>query len=392
MINELDLGTPDWVEFYNPEDYAISVNGWRLLAYRAAVTLAATYVFPTLTLSSGAYVVLREGSGTNTASELYVGSSDMPWANASGGAAALSDSAGIGIDFARWGESFVTPPWGTGWRSSNPSSPLVGSTLGRDASSIDTDRGSDWTSQLPTPGGRNSTALPICYELATSVSPRAGSYVQASPAPNCAGGLYVAGTQVTLTAYPATGYAFSYWAGSVLDTKSSVTVVMDGHKAVTAYFVTVPTRTYRVHMPIVLLDRYVPGPMPLPTPTATPRQPEQRILNPSFENEEGSELPHTDYPAGYSVSRAHSGARWVRLGIASGANVYSYSSAQQAVEIPVDATRADPSFYYWPESSMADSDRIYFCILRASDDFELACDVWMEYHQDWRVYSASPLP
>ena len=47
---------------------------------------------------------------------------------------------------------------------------------------------------------------------------------------------------------------------------------------------------------------------------------------------------------------------------------------------------------YWPVSSVADSDRIYFCILRASDDFELACDVWMEYHQDWRVYSASPLP
>jgi len=392
VINELDLGTPDWVEFYNPEDHAVSMIGWRLLAYRAEGTLAATYVFPTFTLSSGAYVVLREGSGTNTASELYVGSSDIPWATASGGAAALSDSAGIGIDFARWGESFVTPPWGTGWSGSNPSSPLVGSTLGRDASSIDTDRGSDWTSQLPTPGGRNSTALPICYELATSFSPCAGGYVQASPAPNCAGGLYVAATQVTLAAYPAAGYAFSYWAGSVSDTNSSITLVMDGHKAVTAHFVAVPARTYLVYMPIVLLDHYVPGPTPMPTPTATPRQPGQWIVNPSFETDEGWEIPHTDYPAGYSISRAHSGARSIRLGIASGANVYSYSSVQQAVEIPADATRADLSFYYFPVNSVADNDRIYFCILRASDDFELGCEVWMEYHQDWHVHSASLLP
>lgn len=89
VVNELDLGTPDWVEFYNPEDHAVSMTASRLLAYRADSALATTYVFLTFTLASGAHVVLREGSGTNTATDRYTSSSDMPWANASNGAARL---------------------------------------------------------------------------------------------------------------------------------------------------------------------------------------------------------------------------------------------------------------------------------------------------------------
>jgi hypothetical protein len=73
------------------------------------------------------------------------------------------------------------------------------------------------------------------YTLSVIVNPsQAGSV---SPA----GGEYESGEQVTLTATPASGYKFDYWrdlASSSSDTVTSntVTITMNAHKAITAYF------------------------------------------------------------------------------------------------------------------------------------------------------------
>ena len=48
---------------------------------------------------------------------------------------------------------------------------------------------------------------------------------------------YPAGTQVTLTAIPATGYAFSHWSGDASGTSNPLTVTMDGPKNITANFI-----------------------------------------------------------------------------------------------------------------------------------------------------------
>ncbi len=75
----------------------------------------------------------------------------------------------------------------------------------------------------------------------------------------------------------------------------------------------------------------------------------------------------------------------MRLGLAPGGNLYSYSSVQQTVEIPNWATRAELSFYYFPLMALDDGDRIYFCVLRASDNTILQWSFWTDAHQAWNL-------
>ena len=68
------------------------------------------------------------------------------------------------------------------------------------------------------------------YTLTTSVSPSGGGSV----AP--AGGTYAAGSQVTLTATPTSGYNFSNWGGDASGNQNPVTITMSSNKSITAYF------------------------------------------------------------------------------------------------------------------------------------------------------------
>jgi len=71
------------------------------------------------------------------------------------------------------------------------------------------------------------------YTLTTSVSPSGGGSV--SPT----GGTYAAGSQVTLTATPASGYSFSNWGGDASGSQNPITITMNSNKSITAYFTTV---------------------------------------------------------------------------------------------------------------------------------------------------------
>ena len=74
------------------------------------------------------------------------------------------------------------------------------------------------------------TILPV-YTLSTSVSPPSTGSVSPSA------GSYVAGTSVSLTATPASGYyVFSHWGGHASGTQNPVTITMNSNKNVTAYF------------------------------------------------------------------------------------------------------------------------------------------------------------
>jgi len=70
------------------------------------------------------------------------------------------------------------------------------------------------------------------YTLTTSVSPAGAGTVSLNPA----GGVYTAGTQVTLTATPNSGYVFSNWTGDLTGTTNPATIIMDSNKTVTAVF------------------------------------------------------------------------------------------------------------------------------------------------------------
>ena len=77
---------------------------------------------------------------------------------------------------------------------------------------------------------------PVTYSLSVGVSPSGGGSVSVSPA----GGEYDPGTQVTLTAAPASGYSFVNWTGdvsTVADVNSASAVIsMDDDYSFTANF------------------------------------------------------------------------------------------------------------------------------------------------------------
>jgi len=81
----------------------------------------------------------------------------------------------------------------------------------------------------------NFRAATKTYTLTVNISPSGAGSVSPS------GGNYESGTQVTLTASPASGYSFDYWSGSASGATSTITVTMNSNKSVTANFKTAPS-------------------------------------------------------------------------------------------------------------------------------------------------------
>jgi len=76
----------------------------------------------------------------------------------------------------------------------------------------------------------NFKASTQTYTLTTNVSPSGAGSVSPS------GGEYESDVQVTLTASPASGYAFDHWSGGASGTTSTITITMDSDKSLTARF------------------------------------------------------------------------------------------------------------------------------------------------------------
>jgi hypothetical protein len=114
------------------------------------------------------------------------------------------------------------------------------------------------------------------------------------------------------------------------------------------------------------------------------------IINPSFETNEAWQIPRTAYPGGYSTEQVHTGSRSMRLGITSGDNIYSWSSCQQAIQMPTGLAQADLSFYYFP---MIDTpgDWLYVCILDANSEVTLQCESWIAPNGSWQQRTFSLL-
>jgi uncharacterized repeat protein (TIGR02543 family) len=77
-----------------------------------------------------------------------------------------------------------------------------------------------------------SYSMSSSHTLTIVTSPSAGGSVVRSPN----AGSYTAGTTITLTATPATGYSFTGWSGDLSGTKNPETITMDTDKTVTASF------------------------------------------------------------------------------------------------------------------------------------------------------------
>ena len=86
-------------------------------------------------------------------------------------------------------------------------------------------------------GNKSITAhfVQACYPLTLVVNPANGGLVNVQPQPNC-GSAYIAGTLITLTPIPASGYHFSNWSGAIGGSDNPRTLAMDGNKSITAHF------------------------------------------------------------------------------------------------------------------------------------------------------------
>ncbi|MCA9321500.1 MAG: lamin tail domain-containing protein [Planctomycetes bacterium] len=145
VINECFLGVPDYCEIANFGPSAVSIAGWTLIMTDDP-TVVTTFVFPANTvLQPGEIAVVAEST---TAPTVPVGvqrfvTSNINWAQGSGGTAALNDNANVGQDYVVFGNATNIP-------GGNPLSPFSGSVnpatnvLARNGL-IDTNTAADWT-------------------------------------------------------------------------------------------------------------------------------------------------------------------------------------------------------------------------------------------------------
>jgi hypothetical protein len=80
------------------------------------------------------------------------------------------------------------------------------------------------------------------YTLTVNVSPSGSGTVALSP--GVPGNQYASGSTVTLTANPASGYAFDYWSGDLTGSTNPTTITMNADKSVTANFEEIPIVHY----------------------------------------------------------------------------------------------------------------------------------------------------
>ncbi|TFG92966.1 MAG: hypothetical protein E4H11_08800, partial [Myxococcales bacterium] len=74
---------------------------------------------------------------------------------------------------------------------------------------------------------------PAAAQYSVTVQPASGGSVTLSPP----GGVYAAGTLLTVTAVPTTGYRFGSWSGALSGTSNPTTLVVDANKTLAASFV-----------------------------------------------------------------------------------------------------------------------------------------------------------
>lgn len=161
VINEVFTGNPDYVELYNAGSTSVDLAGWSLEATGCGSSL---HVLPSFTLAPGAYVEVIDGSGSDTADTLFLGS-NICWNPDEPGSAGLSDPVS-GVDFARWGGSTTPPPTGTAWSGTSAAAPPWTAALGRDPASTDTDSAQDWCVQAESaPGPNRGCGLVVINEV-----------------------------------------------------------------------------------------------------------------------------------------------------------------------------------------------------------------------------------
>ncbi|MBI5666582.1 MAG: lamin tail domain-containing protein [Chloroflexi bacterium] len=191
VCTEVCDGTGDTVELYNAGTTPVDITNWRLTLYITLVSLGVPsnvlfldYYLPAYVLAPNDYVSIVEGAapGSPDPDKIYLGpNNNIPYVGGSAGAIMLRSTAPTGIDFVRFRGSTLTstvaPPAGTTWLGPDPFSNQSNDSFGRDAFSLDTNRGSDWSQ--PQNDTINAANQPPAPTVAPTLAP-----VQTAPAAN----------------------------------------------------------------------------------------------------------------------------------------------------------------------------------------------------------------
>ena len=166
-INEVSNGTPDWVEIYNPTAGVVDLSLWSL-RWADGNGLKAYLGLSGASVAGHGYKVISDGPLSPPAGE-YVVTPNIPFSPDRPASVALIDPYGIAVDYVRWYSlDFSTfsdePPAGTSFSNwaLGFNTQVANRTLSRNASSVDTDRETDWTLNGPTPGEAN---VPVSVAL-----------------------------------------------------------------------------------------------------------------------------------------------------------------------------------------------------------------------------------
>ncbi len=160
VINEVQVGGVNAVELFNVGDATADLTDWTLAAVATAPSgsgyTITSFQISHFMLKAGAFVVLSEAAGDNSASVLYF-NNKIAWTTGADGACDLRDSSGVGQDFVRWGGSRY--PGASSFTGTNPPAPSARKTLGRNFAGTDTNSGADWKEQVATLGAFNPSGL-----------------------------------------------------------------------------------------------------------------------------------------------------------------------------------------------------------------------------------------
>jgi hypothetical protein len=229
----------DFIELFNSGGATVDVTGWSV---QYASSSGSTWQTTTLsgTIPAGGYYLVQEAQGAG-------GTVDLPAPDAIGSIAMSATSGKVALVTNASALSGTCPSspsiadlvgYGSASCSETNPAPALSNTtaaLRHFAGCEDTDDNSaNFSTGSPTP--RNSaTPHNVCqFTLNVSADPALGGTVMM--APNQA--TYAFGTNVTLTATPASGYYFLNWSGDASGSVNPLSIVMTGDKTIVANFTT----------------------------------------------------------------------------------------------------------------------------------------------------------
>ncbi|MFT3706396.1 MAG: lamin tail domain-containing protein [Archangium sp.] len=161
VLSRISNVAPERIELYNSTTASMALDGYSVEWVSESGT--DTFTIPNGTmLAAGGVLTLIEGSGTSTASQLFMNKS-LVWTTEL--AVSLKNPSAMGIDFVRTGASTALPATGTTWMGNNAPNPADTGTeaLERNVFIPDTNSAADWSLvTFPTLGAICSASTTVC--------------------------------------------------------------------------------------------------------------------------------------------------------------------------------------------------------------------------------------